>query len=139
MLTKTLVIVFSGYALALRAQEPPASLGASTETKSITTTNPRWEAPVEQRPAPLKLGKSDYTVSGPLVDTFRLKPRRLQERSLGRKILDLPIINMFVPEPWPKTTRQGKYFAWGEREQPWAATVERRPAGPSGVLVSASR
>lgn len=139
MHTKTLVIVFTGCALALRAQEPPASLGASTEVKPTTTTNPRWEVPVEQRLPPLKLGKTDYIVSGPLVDTFRLKPRVQQERSLGRKILDLPIINMFVPEPWPKTTRQGKYFAWGERDQPWATTVERRPAGPSGVLVSASR
>ena len=138
MRTKTLVIAFTGCALALRAQEPPASLGASTEVKS-TTTNPRWDAPVEQRPAPLKLGKSDYVVSGPLVDTFRLKPRTQTERSLGRKILDLPIINMFVPAPWPKPTREGKYFAWGERDQPWATTVERRPAGPSGVLVSASR
>lgn len=138
MHAKAIVIVFAGCALTLRAQHPPASLGASTEAKS-TTTNPRWEAPVEQRPAPLRLGKSDYTVSGPLVDTFRLQPRLQQERSLGRKILDLPIINMFVPEPWPKTMRQGKYFAWGERDQPWATTVERRPAGPSGVLVSASR
>jgi hypothetical protein len=137
MHTKMLVVAFTGCALALRAQEPPASFGASTEVKP--STNPRSEVPLQQRATPLKLGKSDYTVSGPLVDTFRLKPRVQTERSLGRKILDLPIINMFVPEPWPKTTRQGKYFAWGERDQPWATTVERRPAGPSGVLVSASR
>jgi hypothetical protein len=73
------------------------------------------------------------------VDTFLTKPKARPERTLGRKILDLPIISMFVPEPLPKPTRQGKYFAWGDREQPWSATVERRPAGPSGVLVSASR
>jgi hypothetical protein len=137
MITKLLIVVFAGSTLTLRAQQEPAAFGASTEVKS--SMNPRWEVPVEQRFPPLKLGKSDYSVSGPLVDTFRLKPRRPQERTLGRKILDLPIINMFVPEPWPKTTRQGKYFAWGERDQPWAATVERRAAGPTGVLVSASR
>lgn len=137
MHSKMLIVAFTGCTLALRAQEQSASFGAATEMK--TSANPRWEVPVEQRLPPLRLGKSDYAVSGPLVDTFRLKPRVQQERSLGRKILDLPIINMFVPEPWPKTTRQGKYFAWGERDQPWAATVERRPAGPTGVLVSASR
>jgi hypothetical protein len=137
MITKLLIVAFAGCALMLRAQQPPASFDTATAVKS--QMNPRWEAPVEQRIPPLKLGKSDYSVSGPLVDTFRLKPRTQQERTLGRKILDLPIINMFVPEPWPKTTRHGKYFAWGERDQPWAATVERRAAGPTGVLVSASR
>ena len=94
---------------------------------------------MEQRPSPLKLGKSDYAVSGPLVDTFRLKPRVQTERSLARKLLDLPIINIFVPEPWPKTTRQGKYFAWGERDVPWSVVSERPRSGPQGVLVSASR
>ena len=137
MQTKLFIMVFAAGALMLRAQPSPASFGAATDLKP--TINPRWEVPVEQRVAPLKLGKSDYAISGPLVDTFRLKPPTQTDRSLGRKILDLPIISMFVPAPWPKTTREGKYFAWGERDQPWATTVERRPAGPSGVLVSASR
>ena len=137
MHAKSLIIAFTGCALALPAQETPASFGVVTDGKP--TVNPRWEVPVEQRLAPLKLGKSDCVISGPLVDTFRLKPPTQTDRSLGRKILDLPIISMFVPAPWPKTTREGKYFAWGERDQPWSVTAERRPAGPSGVLVSASR
>jgi hypothetical protein len=123
--------------LTLRAQEQPAQLDATTTLKTWET--PKWEVPVEQRAMPLKLGKSDFVVSGPLVDTFRLRPRGETERTLGQKILDLPIVNMFVPEPWPKPSRQGKYFAWGEREVPWSAASDRQRSGPSGVLVSVNR
>jgi hypothetical protein len=75
---------------------------------------------------PLTIGKSDFVLGGPLIDTFRL-PRRYtsEERTLGQKILDLPIINLFVPAPFPKPTRQGKYFYWGEREQAWTTQMDR--------------
>ena len=123
----------------LRAQERFAPWDWSASRLPAWTT-PRWDAPVEQRAPRLMLGRSDYAVSGPLVDTFRLRPNRYpDERSLGRKILDLPIINIFVPEPMARPTRQGGYFYWGERDVPWASVVERRPSGPSGVLVSVGR
>lgn len=88
----------------------------------------------------IPLGKSDFKVSGPLVDTFRLAPRyAVPDRTLAQKILDLPIINIFVPEPMPKPTRQGKYFYWGERATPWCVTADRPIPGPQGVLISVSR
>jgi hypothetical protein len=130
------LVSFSFAAIAV-AQESPAQFNTATTLRSWS--NPKWDAPVEQKVAPLRLGKSDFAVTGPLVDTFRLKPNPDEERSIGRKILDLPIVNMFVPEPWPKPSRQGKYFAWGEREVPWATTAERQRSGPGGVLVSVSR
>jgi hypothetical protein len=78
-------------------------------------------------------------MSGALVETFRTTPRSSGDRTLAQKILSLPIVNMFVPEPMPKVSRGGKYFAWGARDEPWATVSARRSAGPEGVLISVNR
>jgi hypothetical protein len=137
MKIKMLITVWVSWTLLAQAQEKPAQFDATTTLPMWTT--PKWDAPLEQKLPPLKLGKSDFIVTGPLIDTFRSRSRSDEERTLGQKLLGLPIINMFVPEPWPKPSREGKYFAWGERDVPWASIAERQRPGPSGVLVSASR
>lgn len=133
----TSIVMLALSAGIVTAQERPSEFDARRALQ--TWEPPKWELPAAEPLPPLKLGKSDYSVSGPLIDTFRLKPRENEERSLGRKLLDLPIINIFVPEPMPRPTRQGAYFAWGNRDVPWAVTAERSISGPVGVLVSVSR
>jgi hypothetical protein len=78
-------------------------------------------------------------MSGALVETFRAAPRPAGERTLAQKFLGLPIVNMFVPGPMPKTSPGGKYFAWGQREESWSVVSARPASGPQGVLVSVSR
>ncbi len=136
MNSKPVTAAITLLAFGLQAQEPASRFDASTTLNSGSSA---WQVPLERRTPPLKLGRSDYTVSGPLVDTFLTRRRASPDRSLGRKILDLPIINMFVPAPMPKPTRQGKYFAWGETDVPWSVRADRPIPGPQGVLVSVSR
>ena len=96
----------------------------------------------------LRLGKGDWVISGPLVNGFRRRPPT-ENRSLGRRILDFPIIRSFVPEPMPSPPGGGKYFLWGESSRPWAsiaADARRRdsPDNPQHLeggctLISLSR
>ena len=122
---------------ALRAKKQSSQMDV---TKALTTwAAPSWDEPVKQNPPHVTLGRSAAAVSGPLVDTFRLARRAADEPTLGRRILSLPIINIFVPEPMPKTSREGVYFAWGERDVPWSVLCEPSRPGPQGVLLSVTR
>jgi hypothetical protein len=125
--------------VALWAQEPPSQLDLSTTAKLPAWNDPKWGDPLSQRLPPISLGKSDFTVSGPLVDALRPPMRYSRDRSLRQKLLSVPIVNIFVPAPMPKTSREGRYFAWGERDAPWASVAERASSGPQGVLISVSR
>jgi hypothetical protein len=134
------VMVFASCLILLRAQEPPPSqLDLSTPTKLPAWSDPKWGDPLEQRLPRISLGRSEYVVSGPLVDAFRPPLRYSRERNLREKLLSIPILNIFIPAPMPKTTREGKYFAWGPRDLPWSAVAEHAGSGPQGVLVSVSR
>ena len=133
-----IALVFSSCLLMVEAQERPAQFDASK------TTLPEWktvkmEELMEPRPTRLTLGKSDFVMSGALVETFRATPRSPGDRTLAQKFLGLPIVNMFVPGPMPKTGRGGKYFAWGDREESWSVVSARPASGPQGVLVSVSK
>jgi hypothetical protein len=133
-----IALVFVSCLLTLKAQERPAQFDASK------TTLPEWktlriEELMEPRPTRLTLGKSDFVMSGALVETFRATPRPAGERTLAQKFLSLPIVNMFVPGPMPKAGSGGKYFAWGEREESWSVVSARPASGPQGVLVSVSK
>lgn len=75
---------------------------------------------VKSNSPPLRIGKSDLIVSGPLIEGLR-RSRPGGERSLGRRILDLLIIRLAVPRPLPSTPTGGKYFCWGESDRPWGA------------------
>jgi hypothetical protein len=136
-----LAVVFVSFALTLRAQEKPqAQFDTSTAKKTLDWDDPKWwqlMGETRQKSPGVSLGKSDFVVSGPLVDTFRVRPRSGRERSLGEKILDLPIVSLFVPQPMPVSHGTGKYFVWGERDRPWA-TVAGRSLAPEGGLISVS-
>ena len=133
-----IALVFVSFLHTLEAQERPAQFDASKTTLPEWSV-PKWEELLEPKPARLTLGKSDFVVGGALVETFRPPPRSSGDRTLAQKFLSLPIVNMFVPGPMPKVGQGGKYFAWGERSEPWATVAARRSAGPEGVLVSVSR
>jgi hypothetical protein len=133
-----IALVFVLCLLTVEAQERPAQFDASKTTLPAWRA-PNWEELLEPKPARLTLGKSDFVMSGALVETFRATPRSTGDRTLAQKFLSLPIVNIFVPGPMPKTGSGGKYFAWGERNEPWAAVAARRSSGPEGVLVSVSR
>jgi hypothetical protein len=135
-----IALVFVSCLLAVGAQERPAQFDASKTTLPQWRT-PNWEELLEPKPVRLTLGKSDFVMSGALVETFRATPRPAGERTLAQKFLDLPIVNIFVPGPMPKAggVGGGKYFAWGERKESWSVVSARPASGPQGVLVSVSR
>ena len=45
------------------------------------------------------------------------------------KVSEFAIVNMFVPGPMPKESKgDGKYFAWGKRNEPWATVFRTHHA-----------
>ena len=132
-------LVFISVALVLRAQERPVPLDASATKKTAESDDAKRRESISRVSRGVALNKSGLVAQGPLVDAFLTAPRPSGELTLGQKILRLPILNIFVPAPMPKPTRQGKYFAWGERDAPWSAVVDRQLPGPQGVLVSVSK
>ena len=83
----------------------------------------------------LSLGKGDWVVSGPLVDGLRQR-RPTGDRSLGKRILALPIIRLFVPKPSPPPSDREVYFVGGESSRPWASisSEARRFGSPDNRL-----
>ncbi len=131
-------LIFVSCLLSLHAQVKPAQFDALKTTLPEWSV-PKWEDLPDQKPVRLTLGKSDFVMSGALVETFRTQPLSSGDRTAFQKFLSLPIVNMFVPEPMPKPGQGGKYFAWGQRDEPWATVSARASSGPQGVLVSVSR
>jgi len=82
----------------------------------------------------LRLGKGDWVVSGPVADSFRR--RSTEKRSLGKRIVELPIIRLFVPKPTPPSSETEIYFVEGESSRPWAsiASGTRRNGSPDNPL-----
>jgi len=114
-------------AVCLPAQTDSAELRSSP--RSNWNTNPvYWERMLEQHKASsaIQIGKSEFTLSGPLVDGVRRK-RTPGERSLGKRLLGLPVVRLFVPLPMPSPPGGGRYLLWGERDQSWAS-FSRAPA-----------
>jgi len=131
-------VALMSLALTLRAQDKPAQLDAFAPKKTLDWDDPKWWEAMRQKSPGISLGKSDFVANGPLVETFRVAPRSSGERNLGEKILNLPIVNLFVPQPMPVSRGEGKYFAWGERPLPWAAVGARSMLPPQGGLISVS-
>ena len=77
--------------------------------------------PVES--SSLRLGKSDWVLGGPAVDSVRLREPK-SKRSAGIRIRELPILRLFVPKPMPSPSGEGKYFRWGESSRPWASIAD---------------
>jgi len=130
-------VVFVLFVLAVRAEERPSqldALGVFGSKKVLDWDDPKWWEGMRKQSSGISLGKSDIVVKGPLVDTFRRAPRSSRDRSLGEKILNLPILSLFVPQPMPRPGRGGKYFSWGEREAPWSMVSASSTPGPQGLI-----
>lgn len=119
--------------MSARATSRPVRIGTSPALPERELRS--WTVALKPAP-PLKLGEGGIMLSGPLVDTFRLQRQEPVVRSLGRTILDLPILNLFVPQPMPRPTRQGPYLAWGERDLPWSVVCDRHHDELRGVWLA---
>lgn len=126
----TLLLATTGVAF---ARDESSHLTATTSPKAQThwNTDPKYWERVLRTPKDLpdvKLGRSDYVISGPLVDALRRR-RSSPDLSLGKRILRLPIVRLFVPLPMPSPPGGGRYFLWGESSRPWTAVAEGAAAG----------
>jgi len=132
-----LTVVFVSFLLNARAEERPSTVdafGAFGSKKVLDWDDPKWWEGMKSRTSGISLGNSDVILQGPLVDTFRFAPRSPSDRSLGEKILNLPILSLFVPQPMPKPARGGSYLAWGERAAPWSVVSAISSPGPQGLI-----
>lgn len=140
-----IIVTLLGSTVCLPAQSDSAELQSSTP--SNWNTNPaHWERMIEQRKttSALRIGKSDFTITGPLVEGLR-RQRSTGPRSLGKRLVSLPIVRWFVPGPMPSPPGGGRYLLWGESDRPWASVAQGVPAGDPAVthearaLISVSR
>jgi hypothetical protein len=127
-----LMLVFLSM-LSARADEAKSKFDASASPKpdaAWNTSPAHWDEVISRKSTTtdLRLGKSDYVVSGVLVEGLRRR-RSTQDRSLGKKILEFPIVRLFVPQPMPSPPGRGKYFRWGKSDLPWTAIAEGAAPG----------
>jgi hypothetical protein len=139
MRTPTLIALGLGLmVLAGPAQEKPAQFDVKEppKTRYLDWQDPEWwQRDWNRDEMKFSLGGSEYAVSGPFAETFRVgRGVPFRERSLGQKILSLPIVNLFVPQPMPKPSGEGKYLVWGQREEPWSNLGDRGIPGPVGLM-----
>ena len=97
---------------------PPMPLYSRSGSSSYLTKRP--QSPL------VTLGKSDFVISGPLIEGLR-PLRHTENMSATQRFLHLPIIRLFVPGPMPKPPGTGKYFAWrsSDNDEPWEVRAER--------------
>ena len=141
----SILFLWAAMILAATAADPVAATSAHSPAAQWALESRMWENLLTGQstsPTSLRLGRSDFTLSGPLVQSFRPRPR-FDDRCLGQKILDFPVVNMFVPQPMPVPPGGigPSYLAWGsERHVPWAAVAAGGPAGiaPSSREAQAS-
>jgi hypothetical protein len=78
-----------------------------------------------------RVGKGDWVVRGPIVDSFRKRPKR-EDRSFGQRIRELPIVRLFVPKPMPSREDTEVFFVEGQSSRPWSAIASdaRRIGSP---------
>jgi hypothetical protein len=127
-----LLTVSLGVAGVAFARDTQSSFNTATPTAQTQwNTDPKyWERflhGANESPV-VKLGKSDYVISGPLVDGLRRR-RSSPDLSRGQRFLRLPIVRLFVPLPMPSPPGGGRYFLWGESSRPWSAVAAGAAAG----------
>jgi hypothetical protein len=128
-----LFTVSLGVAGVASARDEPSPFRATTTPKAKTqwNTDPKYWERVLRVPKEfpdVKLGRSDFVISGPLIDGLRRR-RSAPDLSRGQRFLRLPIVRLFVPGPMPSPPGGGKYFLWGESSRPWSALAEGAAAG----------
>lgn len=134
-----LALALGMFVWASRADEKPTQptqFDTTSRRKSILDwDDPEWWQRDWKRDQKFSIGKSDFEVSGPLVETFRGPRRTWSDLSLGQKIVNLPIVNLFVPQPFQVGGRRdSKYLAWGDKDIPWSAVADRGSGGPVGLI-----
>ncbi|MBC8096090.1 MAG: hypothetical protein H7Y43_09780 [Akkermansiaceae bacterium] len=126
MKTKSLLIALLTLTAAPAfAQDARSAFSASsTSLDSIPwdVSQSHWDRISQQRSSipELHLGKSDFVIGGPLVESFRRK-RLPSDASLGRKFLALPVVSSFVPQKMASPPGgTGSYFAWRGNTRSWS-------------------
>jgi hypothetical protein len=132
MNAKLLLLCFVS-AWSASAADPSVELNSTVHRSIPLTESERMQNFITaRRDAPvITLGKSDFVLSGPLVEGLRRLPHE-ENLSRGKRFLRLPIIRLFVPRPI-EIPQGGKYFAWRSDEcsQPWPAAASRLQADPT--------
>ena len=138
-------IIFPAFLLAsllpALAEEPQTEFDAFAPVKASTEWKPNpalWREllNVKRDHPTVSIGRTEFLVGGPLVETIR-RPRNWSNLSLGKKLLALPVINLFVPQPMPSPpSGGGKYFAWEATSQPWISLMGGAYPG-TGRFISA--
>jgi hypothetical protein len=127
MNTKLFLLCFLSAATALAA-DPPTQYNATALPPIPLVDAARLQKLLtEKHDSPLiTLGKSDFVISGPLIEGLRPLPP-VKNLRLGQKILRLPIIRLFVPTVMESPPGTGKYFAWRNVDDnlPWEARSSR--------------
>jgi len=130
MKTKVFLLCFVS-ALTAFAEDPPSQFHVTMSKALPLTEAERQKNFLEaKRTAPvITLGKSDFVLSGPLVEGFRKLPPQ-EGLTRAQKFLRLPVIRLFVPGPMPNPPGgTGKYFAWRSSEcsLSWPEAASRPP------------
>jgi hypothetical protein len=112
------------------AGQVPSKVEVTTSNQPDTTLNinpapEKWNQVITKKSETpqLQIGHSNYVVSGVLVEGLSLQ-RSSQEQSLGKKLLNLPIVRLFVPRPMPSPSANGSYFRWRDSDRPWTAIAQ---------------
>jgi hypothetical protein len=129
------VTLFLFCMLSARAEDSMLRLDGSGNSRSGTqwdTSNAHWDQVLSETQSSqnVRLGKSDFVVTGPLIEGFHRK-QFSSDVSLGQRILAFPIVNLFVPRRMPSPPGgTGRYFAWrGESARPWVSVSAGSPPG----------
>ena len=125
------LLLFAGLVLAAPfalARDARSAFEATSSPDAQASVNSRQRRSdqllIEKREARgVRFGQSGLMLSGPLIEGTR-RQRPPAEQSLGRRILGLPIVRLFVPRPSPSPPEGRSYFVWGESDRPWAAIAE---------------
>jgi hypothetical protein len=129
MKTMVFLLCFASGLTALAA-DPPSQYNATMFKAMPLTEAERQKNFIESRPdrPVIAIGKSDFVLSGPLVEGFRRLPQN-PDLSRGQKFLRLPIIRLLVPGPMENPPGTGKYFVWRNDQcaVPWTAAASRPP------------
>jgi len=128
----SVVVLLALSAVLTRAAVDDVTLGSPS---SLDRTQPKSVIKEPFDSSDLHLAKGDWVVRGPVVDSFQ-KRRSTEKRSFGRRILELPIVRLFVPKPTPPSSETEVYFVGGESSRPWAAIASgaRRNGSPDNPL-----
>ena len=121
------------FAAVAQAEDSSPKSGVATTANARTdwnTSPAHWERVlIEKRESQgLRIGKSGWALKGPIPEGIR-RQRSTSDQSAGQRLLGLPIVRLFVPQPMDSPPGGGKYFRWAESDRPWIAVAESATLG----------